>query len=278
MAHFGRRPKRLLPLAAAMLPLTSAALAQDQADLAKAAQNPVAAMISLPFQNNTLFGVGPDDDVANVLNIQPVIPVTLGRWNVINRTIVPVIYLPDVTAGLPELPEGVSGGETFGLGDINTSVYLSPVDSGPVIWGIGPSLTFPSATDKKLGTQKWSAGPAAVALAQPGPWVVGSLVRQLWSFAGDGDRQDVSQLLIQPFVNYNMADGWYLVSSPIITANWEADSDDTWTVPLGGGFGKIFKLGNQPLNAQLQGFHNVEHPQFGPEWIMRVQLQFLFPK
>src|SRR5690606_4309199 len=180
---------------------------------------PVAAMISLPFQNNTLFGVGPDDDTANVLNIQPVIPFTLGDWNIINRTIVPVIYLPDVTAGLPELPEGISGGETFGLGDVNHSVYFSPADSGPVIWGIGPSLTIPSATDEKIGTEKWSAGPAAVALAQPGPWVIGSLVRQLWSFAGDGDRQDVSQLLIQPFVNYNMAAGWYLVSSPIMTGH-----------------------------------------------------------
>jgi hypothetical protein len=257
---------------------TSAALAQESGDLAKAAQNPVAAMISLPFQNNTLFGIGPNDDTANVLNTQPVIPFTVGDWNIVNRTIVPLIYLPELTNGLPELPEGVSGGETFGLGDINHSVYFSPADSGPVIWGVGPSLTIPTATDKKIGTQKWSAGPAAVALAQPGPWVVGSLVRQLWSFAGDGDRQDVSQLLIQPFVNYNMADGWYLSSSPIITANWEADSDNTWTVPVGGGFGKIFRIGNQPMNAQLQGFYNVEHPQFGPEWIMRFQLQFLFPK
>jgi hypothetical protein len=270
--------RRLWLLAAVLLPLTSTAFAQESGDLAKAAQNPVAAMISLPFQNNTFFGVGPGDDTANVLNIQPVIPFTVGDWNIINRTIVPLVYLPDVTAGLPELPEGVSGGETFGLGDINHSIYFSPVDSGPVIWGVGPSMTFPTATDKKIGTQKWSAGPAAVALAQPGPWVIGSLVRQLWSFAGDSDRQDVSQLLIQPFVNYNMADGWYLVSAPIVTANWEADSDDTWTVPVGGGFGKIFRIGNQPINAQLQGFYNVEHPQFGPEWIMRFQLQFLFPK
>ena len=219
--------RRLWPLPVALLALTSAAFAQDQADLAKAAQNPVAAMISLPFQNNTLFGVGPDDDVANVLNIQPVIPFTVGDWNIINRTIAPLIYLPDVTSGLPELPEGVNGGSTFGLGDINTSFYFSPAKPGPIIWGIGPSLTVPSATDENIGSEKWSAGPAAVALAQPGPWVIGSLVRQLWSFAGDSDRQDVSQLLIQPFVNYNMADGWYLSSSPIITANWEADSDDT---------------------------------------------------
>ena len=270
--------KRFWLFAAALLPFASAAHAQEQADLAKAAQNPVAAMISLPFQNNTLFGVGPDDGTANVLNIQPVIPFTVGDWNIINRTITPLIYLPDVTAGLPELPEGVNRGSTFGLGDINTSFYFSPAKPGPIIWGIGPSLTIPTATDNMIGSEKWSAGPAAVALAQPGPWVVGSLVRQLWSFAGDGDRRDVSQLLIQPFVNYNMNAGWYLVSAPIITANWKAGSDDTWTVPLGGGFGRIFKIGKQPINAQAQGFYNVAHAQFGPEWTMRFQLQFLFPK
>ncbi len=108
--------------------------------------------------------------------------------------------------------------------------------------------------------------------------MIGSLIRQLWSFAGDGDRKDVSQLLIQPFVNYNMADGWYLVFAPIITANWKADSDDTWTVPAGGGFGKVFRIGNQPMNAQVQAFYNIEHPQYGPEWSLRLQIQFLFPK
>ena len=115
---------------AALALLPSFALAQDQADLAKASQNPVAAMISLPFQNNTFFGVGPDDDVANVLNIQPVIPISIGPVNLINRTIVPLIYLPDVTAGLAELPEGISGGSTFGLGDINYTGFLSPAQSG----------------------------------------------------------------------------------------------------------------------------------------------------
>lgn len=224
------------------------------------------------------MGVGPSDDTANVLNIQPVVPITIGDWNIINRTIAPLIYLPDLTTGLPELPKGVDGGSTFGLGDINHTIYFSPANAGPLIWGVGPSFTFPTATDRTLGSEKWSAGPAAMVLAQPGPWVIGSLVRQLWSYAGDSDRQDVSQLLIQPFVNYNLPGGWYAVSSPIITANWEAKSDDTWTVPVGGGMGKIFKLGEQAMNAQLQSFYNVERPEFGPDWSIRFQLQFLFPK
>ena len=136
-----------------------------------------------------------------------------------------------------------------------------------MIWGVGPSLTVPTATDDSLGSEKWSAGPAAVALAMPGNWVVGTLIRQLWSFAGDDDRQDVNQTLIQPFVNYNFPGGWYAVSSPIITANWEASSDDTWTVPVGGGLGKIFRIGGQAMNAQLQGFYNVERPEYGPDWL-----------
>jgi hypothetical protein len=223
--------------------LPSLALAQEQnaSGLAKQSQNPVAAMISVPFQNNTFFGIGPDDDVANVLNIQPVIPINLGPVNLINRTIFPLIYLPDLTSGLPELPEGISGGSTFGLGDINYTGWLSPAAGGPVTWDIGPSISFPSATDEKLGTEKWSAGPSAVVVAQPGPFVLGGLVRQLWSFAGDDDRQDVSQMLIQPFVNYNLPEGWFLVSAPVITANWEADSDERWLVPLGGG-GRVFKI------------------------------------
>jgi hypothetical protein len=134
--------------------LPALALAQSEADLAKASQNPVAAMISLPFQNNTFFDVGPDDDTANVLNIQPVIPIGIGPVNLINRTIVPLIYLPDVTAGLAELPEGISGGSTFGLGDINYTGFLSPAQSGDITWGSGASVSFPTATDEKLGSEK----------------------------------------------------------------------------------------------------------------------------
>lgn len=267
-----------LAVAALLVPL-AAARAEDEDSLAKAAQNPVAAMISLPLQSNTFFGAGPHGETANVLNIQPVIPIGLGAWNVISRTIAPVIYLPDLVTGIGDIgndPQGDDG--SFGLGDINQTFYFSPAAAGPVIWDVGPSLTLPTATDDSLGTEKWSAGPAAVVLTMPGQWVVGSLVRQLWSFAGKSDRQDVNQTLIQPFVNCNFPGGWYAVSSPIITANWEADSDDTWTVPIGGGFGKIFELGSQAMNAGGQAFYNVERPEFGPGWSIRAQLQFLFPK
>jgi hypothetical protein len=137
---------------------------------------------------------------------------------------------------------------------------------------------LPTATDDVLGTEKWGAGPSAVVLTVQGHWVYGALINQIWSFAGDDDRDDVDQMLIQPFVNYNLTDGWYLSSSPIITANWEADSGNKWTVPVGGGFGKIFRIGKQPMNASVQAFYNVEKPDNGPDWTLRLQLQFLFPK
>ena len=245
-------------------------LADDTSDLAKAAQNPVANMISLPLQNNTSFGVGPGDDVQNVLNIQPVIPISLSEeWNLITRTIAPVIYQPEMVPGY---------GSEFGLGDINMTLFLSPAKAGKLIWGLGPVFSFPTASDMVLGSDKWSAGPSVVALTIQGPWVVGCIASNMWSFAGDDDRADVNQFLFQYFINYNMADGWYLSSAPIITANWEADSGNQWTVPFGGGFGKIFKIGKQPINAQFRAFYNVDKPDNGADWSMRFQLVFMFPK
>ena len=240
-------------------------------ELAKAAQNPVADMISLPFQTNTNLGYGPDDDIQNVLNIQPVVPFHLNEnWNLITRTIAPLIYQPEVVEGT---------GDEFGLGDINFTAFFSPKNpTKGIIWGAGPIFVLPTATDEKLGSEKWSAGPSAAALTIQGPWLYGALINNVWSFAGDDDRDDVNAMLIQPFVNYNLPDGWYLTSSPVITANWEADSDNTWTVPVGGGVGKIFRIGNQPMNGQIQAFYNVEKPAVVGDWTLRLQLQFLFPK
>ena len=138
-------------------------------------------------------------------------------------------------------------------------------------------MVNPTATDDALGSDKWGAGASVVLLTMPGKWVVGSLFSNVWSFAGSGD-QDVNLFTWQYFINYNLPKKWYLTSAPIITANWEADSDNTWTVPFGGGIGKIFNIGKQPLNGQISAYYNVEKPEFGPDWQLRVQLQFLFPK
>jgi len=238
-------------------------------ELAKKTQNPVSDLISLPLQNNTNFGIGPHDRTQNVLNIQPVIPINVREWNLINRTILPLIYQPDIFD---------SSGGTFGLGDINSTLFLSPAKPSKFIWGVGPIISFPTATDDVLGSGKWSAGPSAVGLVMPGKWVLGALVNNIWSFAGDSERRSVNQFLLQYFVNYNLPKGWYLSSAPILTANWKADSGNQWTVPFGGGVGKIFRIGKQPMNAQVQAFYNAVKPDNGPDWTLRLQFQFLFPK
>ena len=239
-------------------------------DLAKQAQNPIANMISLPLQNNTNFGIGPDDETQNILNIQPVLPFSLSEdWNLITRTILPVVSQPGILTG--------GEGRTNGLGDTTFTGFLSPKDSSPLIWGVGPVLLLPTATDDKLGSDKWGAGPSVVLLTMPGNWVVGSLFSNVWSFAGSGD-QDINLFTWQYFINYNLPDSWYLTAAPIITANWKADSNNTWTVPFGGGVGKIFRIGKQPMNGQVSVYYNVEKPDYGPDWQLRVQLQFLFPK
>jgi hypothetical protein len=245
-------------------------------DLRKQAQNPLATLISLPFEQSLDFGA--PDGSAYILNVQPVIPISLGDWNLINRTIIPFGSVSGDIGGLPGLPEGANGGRVWGLGDINHTTFLSPADSGPITWGVGPSIQLPTATDDQLGTGKWSIGPSAVFLAQPAPWSVALLVRQIWSFAGKSDRSDVNQFLIQPFINYNLDDGWYLVSEPAFVANWEAKSDQRWTAQIGGGFGRLFPIGEQPINLRAQGFYNVEKPDNAPDWVAKLNIAFLFPK
>ncbi|MCH2184501.1 transporter [Myxococcota bacterium] len=267
---------------ALLVPVVSAdepATPPNTAALAAAAQNPVADMISVPFQNNSYFGIGPNNQTANVLNIQPVIPFTVGRWNVITRTILPIVYLPaPIDGGIPGLPQNIPSGSTNGLGDINFTAFLSPASPGKLIWGIGPSLGLNTATSDFTGTGKWTAGPSLVLLTQPKPWTVGLLVRNLWSFAGQSNRESVNSFMTQFFINYNLPGGWYLTSSPVITANWEAPSGERWTVPLGGGIGKILRIGPVPVNLQVQGFGNVVAPEDAPDWSLRFQAQLLFPK
>jgi hypothetical protein len=249
----------------------TSANAEDKSEaLARETQNPVAKLISVPLQNNFNFNVGPNHVTQYILNIQPVIPISLNdKWNLITRTIMPIISQPSAGPGIPS---------AAGLGDINPTFFLSPAGgSKKFIWGLGPTFTLPTATEPLLGNQEWCAGPAAVALTMQGHWVAGALVNQQWSFAGWGNHY-VSAFLTQPFVNYNLPHGWYLSSGPIITANWEASSGNQWTVPVGGVFGKLQWFGKLPINFSLQTFANVVRPSGGPTWQLRFQIQFLFPK
>jgi hypothetical protein len=254
-----------------LLPALSFANEQSQAELeslAKAAQNPIASMISLPFQLNSNLGIGPTDSTQNILNIQPVWPVEINDdWNLITRTIVPVVSNPNALTG---------EGRVKGIGDSTFTAFVSPSAAAKITWGVGPVFLLPTATEDALGQDTWGAGISAVVLAQPGNWVVGSLFSNVWSVGG-GDA-DINLFTWQYFINYNLPNGWYLTSAPIITANWEADSDNRWTVPFGGGFGKIFHVGKQPINAQAGAYYNVEKPDSGADWELRLQLQFLFPK
>lgn len=247
---------------------------KSTSDLAKAAQNPIADMISLPFQNNTNFNFGPLDKTQNVLNIQPVYPVNLNSdWNLITRTIFPLISQPATAPGQDR---------EFGLGDIQFSAFFSPINptAGGTTWGVGAIAQLDSASDDRLGQGAWGLGPTAVALKFAGPWVYGGLVNNVWSVSEDAGRQKVNQFLFQPFVNYNFPQyrGRYLSFAPIITANWEADSGNKWTVPLGLGIGQIFKIGKQPANGLVAAYYNVEKPEFAADWQLRIQLQLLFPK
>ena len=245
--------------------------AQEATELAHLVQNPIAKVISLPFQDNLAFGVGPRAADQNVLNIQPVLPVSLGRnWNLISRAIIPVIDNPSLAAG---------GEGKDGLGDISLALYLSPAaTSGGVIWGIGPAFTFASASDRALGQGKLSVGGSAVALTIQGHWLIGTLVTDVASVAGDSYRKSVHQMLVQPFINYNFPHGWYLTSSPIVTANWQAPGSQQWTVPLGGGGGRTFRIGRQAFNMSLQAFGNVVRPPEAGNWTLRAQVQLIFPK
>jgi hypothetical protein len=251
------------------------AAAANADELRKEAQNPVASLISVPIQNNNNGGIDPGDRTQNVLNIQPVIPLKVNaNWNLIVRWITPIIYQP--LPALPPLPQvGVSG-----LGDMQPTFLLSPRKPHKLIWGAGPIIQIPTATSQYLGQGKLAVGPNIVALAMPGHFVLGVLVNNIWSIAGSGSRRDINQMLLQYFVNYNMKKGWYLTSQPILTANWNtpAPSGSVWTVPFGGGFGRIMKLGFQPVNISVQAYGNAVHVPGASPWTVRASFALLFPK
>lgn len=269
----------------------------SQEALAKAAQNPIASMISIPIQWNATPGTqwapnsvdadASHDRVMNVVNVQPVFPFKLSDdWTLVTRTIIPFLGIPFAEPKVDLTPAGEpyvvrwNEEQRIGLGDINPSGFFVPTLEGDFTLGFGPTLSAP-VSNAPLSSGKWAAGPALVGVYTKGPWVVGGLVNNMWSFAGDEDRADVNKMLIQPFVNYNLPKGWYLSFSPIITADWE-NEDQGWTVPVGAGVGRVFKLGKQPINFSVHGYYNAIKPEIGGDelmgdWTIRTQIQFLIP-
>jgi len=267
-------------VALSVLAATSAQ-ADDASDLAAKIQNPIGSVISLPFESNFNFenGTG-DDSLQYVLSIQPVLPVGIAEnWNLIVRPVVPLIS-QDEFAQLPNPPIVTKTGErTFGLGDSTLSFFLAPKEmKSGFVWGVGPVFALPTATDSGLGSKKFSLGPTAVGVYKRGPWLLGTLIGQYWSVAGDSDRPDVSTGYIQPFVNYNLPDGWYLTTSPLMTVDWDGESGDKWRVPVGAGAGKVFSIGAQRMNTRLVAYYNAVRPDRTADWTLQWTLQFLFPR
>ncbi len=188
----------------------------------------------------------------------------------ITRTIVPVVSQPPLFAG---------DDRVNGIGPAQLSAFLSPANPKGIIWGAGAIAQIPTTSDSALGSYRWGFGPTFVLLKleKGDPWVYGVLVNNVWS-VGNGAVGSYNNFLLQPFVNYNFPNGTYLTSSPILTADWKADSGNQWTVPIGGGIGHIFHLGRLPVNTQIGAYYNVVRPDFGPNWQIRAQVQFMFPK
>lgn len=252
---------------ALMVTHTASAQQQDADELAKKLSNPVAALISVPFQYNYDQTYGEDGYRHNV-NIQPVAPFQISdHWNVISRTILPVTYQKDV----------VPGTDQAGIGDVTQSFFFSPREPGPsgVIWGIGPALLLPTGTDG-LGADTWAAGPTFVVLKQDHGWTYGALANHLADVAGTGGRRaDISSTLLQPFVSKAFTGGRTLTFNLESTFDWKSSQ---WTVPFNVQYAKVTKLGSQMLSYQGGVRVYLETPRGGPDWGLRFAVTLLYPK
>lgn len=268
-------PKRLkrslqrlasLGLLALLLVRPAPSAAQDASELAKQTQNPVSSLISVPLQGNWDFGLGDRDATGTLLNIQPVMPFGISKsTNIILRVIMPLMSQPG--------PDGV---RVNGLSDIVATAFFSPARSGRIIWGVGPVMLLPAATNNALSSEHFGLGPSAVALTQPGKWTLGGLFNQIWSVSGANDRSDVTTTYLQPFANYNLGAGLSAGVALEASANWEAD--ETWTAPLLFNVSKVTLLGKRPVSFSVAAGPTLANPDEGASWRFRLSATFLFPR
>ena len=245
--------------------------AEDDEALQKKLANPVSDLVTVPLQFTTTLHAGLNELPQHTLNIQPVYPTQIGGgWSLIHRLIVPVLSTPAAAPGQER---------KNGLGDIVYEGFFSPAPAGGLVWGAGPILQMRTASDDRLGTGKWSVGPAVVALQQEGRWSLGALVTQLWSFAGADNRENVSQMQIQPIVNYRLSAQHAIAYTGTIVADWKRDSGNRWTVPLGATYSILTKpLGFVPVNYIVGGGRNVVRPDLAGDWFFRLQANFILNK
>ncbi len=260
-----------LGLFVAAAPGSGIAQVANSADLAKKLANPVADLISVPFENDYDCCYGPSDASRWQLEIEPVIPFHLNpEWNLISRTILPVVALGSPAPGL---------GETFALGDTLQSFFLSPNTEGDgTTWGIGPAISLPTGTDSLVDIEKWSIGPTFVVLKQDKGWTYGILTHHIWSFADAGggeDQPEVNQTYLQPFLAFTWKDSTTLTLNSEAGYNWTAEQ---WEIPLNLMVSHIYHLGEQPVSLEVGGRWYPETPRFGPDWGLRATATFLFPQ
>ena len=242
---------------------------EEAAELAKKLNNPIASLISVPFQLNYDTGLGETDADRYVLNVQPVIPFELSEdWNLISRTIVPFIDLDSPIIG---------GSDTSGVGDIVQSFFFSPKapTKGGWIWGAGPVLLLPTGKDE-FSADNWGIGPTAVALKQENGWTYGGLVNHIWGIDDpSGDRDKTDQTFLQPFLGFTTPDAWSFFVNSESTYDWNGKE---WTVPVNFSVSKLTHFGKQPVSFQV-GYRNyLDAPSGGPDWGLRFNVTFLFPK
>jgi hypothetical protein len=242
--------------------------ASSVSDLAKQTQNPVADLVAIPFQSNWNTGGDLGDRAFYNLNVQPVIPFSISKnWKVIARTIIPFDSIP--------LP----GAErSTGFGDIQEQLFFTPAKPGGLIWGFGPVFSLPTATAGAVETGSWAGGPGLVLVKNAGPFVLGGLFSQYWNFADEGGDPKTNLFVMQPFINFNFGKGWALGFAPLITANWDGESGNQWTVPLGFGVTRTTVFNRRPMTLGLQYYYNVERPDGSAASQLRIVVSLLYPK